>query len=106
MKQTSIEWFSHEVFKILNYQLEGNLPAIIAGLNMMEAKYKAIEMHKQEMASNCSQPVTDNHALEISDEEIEKSMRTYNITDFGQMAAYITGAKWYREKLKNADKKS
>lgn len=49
MKQTSIEWFSHEVFKILNYQLEGNIPAIIAGLNMMEAKYKALEMYKQEM---------------------------------------------------------
>jgi len=37
---------------------------------------------------------------EISDEEIKKSMREYNITDFGQMAAYITGAQWYREQLK------
>ena len=37
---------------------------------------------------------------EISDEEIAKSMSRYNITDFGQMAAYVTGAKWYREQLK------
>jgi hypothetical protein len=100
MKQTSIEWFSHEVFKILNYQLEGNIPAIIAGLNMMDAKYKAIEMHKEEMASNCSQPVTDNHPLEISEDDIQKSMRRYNITEFGQMAAYVTGAKWAIEQLK------
>lgn len=28
-------------------------------------------------------------------------MRRYNITDFGQMAAYVVGAKWYREQIKN-----
>jgi hypothetical protein len=101
MKQTSIEWFSHEVFKILNYQLEGNLPAIIAGLNMMEAKYKAIEMHKQEMASNCSQPVTDNHALKISEEEIEKAALNSELKrQHSRKYSFIQGAKWYREQLK------
>lgn len=106
MKQTSIEWFSYEVFKILNLQLEGKLPAIIAGLNMMDTKYKALEMYNNEMISNCSQSLTDNHALKISEDDIQKSMRRYNITEFGQMAAYVTGAKWVIEQLKNADKKS
>jgi hypothetical protein len=54
--------------------------------------------------SDISKMVEDSTVMlpqqEISDEEIEKSMRKYNITDFGQMAAYITGAKWYREQLK------
>jgi hypothetical protein len=40
---------------------------------------------------------------EISDEEIKKSMFRYNITDFGQMAAYITGAQWYKEQLKQSN---
>jgi hypothetical protein len=98
MKQTSIEWFSYEVFKILNLQLEGKLPAIIAGLNMMDAKYKALEMYKQETASNCSQPVTDNHVLEISDEEIEKEAS--GILWQEARETFKMGAKWYREQLK------
>ena len=104
MKQTSIEWFSHEVFKILNYQLEGNLPAIIAGLNMNEAKHKAIEMHKQEMASNCSQPVTDNHVLEISHKEIiEAAIKHSNlyVNKFTPRNAFYEGAIWFKEQLKN-----
>jgi hypothetical protein len=36
---------------------------------------------------------------EITDDEIKKCMLNYNITDFGQMAAFITGAKWAIEKL-------
>lgn len=38
--------------------------------------------------------------LEISDDEIKSSMRRYNIIDFGQMAAYVTGAKWVLEQIK------
>lgn len=44
--------------------------------------------------------VDTNKMVEISDDEIEKSMRKFNITDFGQMSAYVVGAKWYREQLK------
>lgn len=36
----------------------------------------------------------------ITDEEITKSARRYNITDFGQMSAYVVGAKWVIENLK------
>jgi hypothetical protein len=33
---------------------------------------QALEIEKKQMATNSSQPVTDTHTLEISDEEIEK----------------------------------
>jgi hypothetical protein len=46
---------------------------------------KAIEMHKQEM--------------EISDEEIEKATIDFDIRV--TRSAFIEGAKWYREQLKN-----
>jgi hypothetical protein len=60
---------------------------------------QALEMEKQEMATNSSQPVTDNHALEISDEEIEKA--AYNFCNLSMtLVAFIEGAKWYREQLK------
>ncbi|MEY4571427.1 MAG: hypothetical protein RLZ10_631 [Bacteroidota bacterium] len=72
---TSIEWLWEQIpFEFTSKR------------SAFEVLEQAKEMHKQEM--------------EISDEEIEKSMRRYNITDFGQMAAYVVGAKWYREKLK------
>ena len=67
----------------------------------------SMEYHKTlfkywiETNSNCSQAVTEIHALEISEDDIQKSMRRYNITEFGQMAAYVTGAKWAIEQLKN-----
>jgi len=63
---------------------------------IIKAKQEAAEQHRIVTLKNIKK-----HLLqEISDEEIKKSMREYNITDFGQMAAYITGAQWYREQLK------
>ena len=62
---------------------------------------KALEMEKQ---INSEKPnLSENpecSQAEISDEEIKKIMRSYNITDFGQMSAYVVGAKWVIEKLK------
>jgi hypothetical protein len=54
---------------------------------------KAKEMHKQEMATNCSQQ-------EISDEEIEEAGERL-VDDEYEFNAFIIGAKWYREQLKN-----
>ena len=108
MKQTSIE--------LLKQDLDAELKL---GTKMVVNWDMYIKMHKQEIidafelwrsgsgeqyyqetfVSKDSDEV-ELPKQEISDEEIEKSMRRYNITDFGQMAAYITGAKWYREQLK------
>ena len=57
-----------------------------------------------ETTSNCSQPVKDNHALEISDEEIEKEASRFLYKEPREY--FKMGIEWYREKLKNADKKS
>ena len=60
---------------------------------------QAKEMHKQEMASNCSQ-----HAQqEISDEEIEKANYTFKENDtyfIADKESFMAGARWYREQLK------
>jgi hypothetical protein len=104
MKQTSIEWFGHEVYKAIELHAEGKISATILGINIAEARHKAIEIYKTETASNCSQPVTDNHALEISDEETEKEASRFLYKEHREY--FKMGIKWYREKLKNADKKS
>jgi stress response protein SCP2 len=85
---TSIEWLDEQLqeYVIAVDHVANTMVIQISFEEYIDLKRQAKEMHKQEM--------------EISDEEIEKSMRRYNITDFGQMAAYVTGAKWYREKLK------
>ena len=84
MKQTSIE--------LLKQDLDAELKL---GTKMVVNWDMYIEMHKQEMTTNCSQQ-------EISDEEIEKfadeelgTIRTD--FDFG----VIQGMKWYREQLKH-----
>jgi hypothetical protein len=59
---------------------------------------QALEMENQQMATNSSQPVTDTHALEISDEEIEKAAELLGNNLFGSF--FIIGAKWYRKQLK------
>jgi hypothetical protein len=52
---------------------------------------QALEMEKQQMATNSSQ-------LEISDEEIEKAAELLGNNLFGSF--FISGAKWYRKQLK------
>lgn len=44
-----------------------------------------------------------NKIPELSDEEINKAIHKYHIMDFGQMAAFQCGAKWYREQLKSKE---
>ena len=66
--------------------------------------HKTLDKTWIETASNCSQPVTDNHVLEISDEEIEKEASRILWQEARE--TFKMGGKWYREKLKNADKKS
>jgi hypothetical protein len=46
---TSIQWFANEVYRAIDLQSEGKISATIAGIKIAEAKYKAKEMHKQEM---------------------------------------------------------
>ena len=55
---------------------------------------QAKEMHKQEMATNCSQQ-------EISDEEIKKAAIGMGIATSIATAYFIEGAQWYRRKLKS-----
>jgi hypothetical protein len=56
---------------------------------------------KKKMATNCSQPVKDNHALEISDEEIENEAKEWALGELiTSRDSFVLGAKWYREKLK------
>ena len=75
---TAVKWLEEQIIKEGNYKQKKMLMELFEQAKQIEKEY-----------------------IEISDDEIEKSMRRYNITDFGQMAAYITGVKWYREKLKN-----
>jgi hypothetical protein len=84
---TSIDWL---IKKIESFGIDTKF--------ISESINEAKEMHKQEMATNISQ-------LEILEDDINKIMRSYNITDFGQMAAFITGAKWAIEKLNDEAKK-
>lgn len=39
-----------------------------------------------------------------SDEVTNKTIRNYNINDFGQAAAFIAGAKWMKEQILNQNK--
>jgi hypothetical protein len=41
----------------------------------------------------------ESKQLEITDADIKKCMSRYNITDFGQMSAFVVGAKWVLEKI-------
>jgi len=104
MKQTSIEWLANEIYKSIELHSEGKMSATILGIRIAEAKHKGIQMYNEEMTSNCSQHVTDIHALEISDEEIEKEASSFLYKEHREY--FKMGIKWYREKLKNADKKS
>ena len=57
---------------------------------------KAIEMEKQQMATNSSQ-------LEISDEEIEnmaKAYHDYHMNKVSDKYTFTFACKWYREQLK------
>jgi hypothetical protein len=104
MKQTSIEFFANEVFNIIQLHSDGKISSVKSIVDIAEAKQTAKEIYEQEMSSNCSQHVTENHTLEISDEEIEKEASRILWQEARE--TFKMGAKWYREKLKNADKKS
>ena len=55
---------------------------------------QAKEIHKQQMATNCSQQ-------EISDEEILKAALECKFEDLDiSIGLFELGAKWYREQLK------
>jgi len=94
MKQTSIEWLEEKLKISFGVELTS-----LRGF-FVQAK----EMHKQEMASNCSQPVTDNHVLEISHKEIiEAAIKHSNlyVNKFTPRNAFYEGAIWFKEQLKN-----
>ncbi len=97
MKQTSIEWLIEEMMK------KGFFKESVTLTNIDHLQYKAEEMYKQETTSNCSQPVTEIHALEIPDEEIEKAAKEYDIknTIWGAKLVFVDAIKWYKEQLKN-----
>jgi len=80
---TSIEWLIDQL--IPEDQHEG----------IMDIIEDAKERHKQEMATNCSQ-------LEISDEEIYTGSIEYDNAAIYEtpIGHFISGAKWYREQLK------
>ena len=92
MKQTSIEFLADQL-KFTHKEAYNDLYEVIQ---------QAKEMHKQEMASNCSQ-------LEISDEEIEKAKESaWSDYEYQEGNLYSTtfsdgwkmAIKWYREQLK------
>ena len=91
---TSIEWLFNELWEAPKDKLTWH--SILK---------KAKEMHKQEMATNCSQQ-------EISDEEIEEGADKYypcDELDYGlkgmiisaKKGAWFDAIKWYREQLKS-----
>jgi hypothetical protein len=85
---TSIEWLEMQFEESHSYINE----------IFKETFEQAKEMHKQEMATNCSQQ-------EISDEEIKKGAIDYLIhikEEFTDLAitSFITGCVWYREQIK------
>ena len=85
-EQTAVDYLIKQISEILGpFKTEG-----MTDLLLVDAIQKAKQMEKEQ--------------TEISDEEIEKSMRRYNITDFGQMAAYVVGAKWMKEQILNQNK--
>lgn len=86
MKQTAVEWLIEQIKVDQKEQAFSEM----AWTKIFE---QAKEMEREKVASNCSQ-------VEVTDDEIQKSMFKYNITDFGQMAAYQVGAKWAIEKFK------
>ena len=82
---TSIEWLVEQINKHWDNK----------NINSDELIKQAKEMHKQEMATNCSQQ-------EISDEKIEKAAADYdNGVLYGPpLIHFEQGAFWYREQLK------
>ena len=77
---------------------------LISKLGISEITHKKLfeqakQMHKQEMATNCSQQ-------EISDEEIYTGSIEYDngATYETPIGHFISGAKWYREQLKQTKK--
>jgi hypothetical protein len=102
MKQTSIENFAGSIGVLYVQFMNGQINLNDFQLAFNNEYEQAKEMHKQEMASNCSQPVTDNHVLEISDEQIEKVALNFGLKrQHSRKYSFIQGAKWYREQLKN-----
>jgi hypothetical protein len=89
---TSIEWMIEEMMK------KGFFKESVTLTNIDHLQYKAEEMHKQEMDSNCSQ-------VEISDEEINNASKYYIQGNESyitvERAFFDMGAKWYRQQLKN-----
>jgi hypothetical protein len=116
MKQTSIEWLFDQIplewtikrsaFEVLQQAKEMHKQEIIDAHNegYMNISGQAEQYYQETFVSKGISHRGNSRSDEISDEEIKKSMRSYNITDFGQMAAYITGAQWYREQLKQPKK--
>jgi hypothetical protein len=105
MKQTSIEWLIEEILCEVDNDLDNKkeyVNAFVSGTDLSKYVNKAKEMHKEEMASNCSQ-------LEISDEEIEKAKESaWSDYEYQEGNLYSTtfkggwdlAIKWYREQLK------
>ena len=94
MKKSAVEWLVEQV----------NSDCLNSTFIRQELVDKAREMHEKEMATICSKLVTDNHDLEISDEEIDEESRKYFSNERFYMGierfAFKMGARWYREKLK------
>jgi hypothetical protein len=98
MEKSAVEWLVEQV----------NSDCLNSTFIRQDLVEKAREMHEKEMATICSKLVTDCKDLEISekpinleisDEEIENDAFERFITDSGRFG-FISGARWYREKLK------
>ena len=82
MKQTSIKWLIEEMMR------KGFFKESVTLTNIDHLQYKAEEMHKQEM--------------EISDEEIQKAAKEYDIksTIWKAKLVFMDAIEWYKDQLK------
>ena len=86
-KETAVDWLVEQYEKAFTLKVNNVMTSIIE---------QAKEMEQEQMATNCNQ-------LEISDEEIEDRAAEWMEEDWDLKTyyeAFIDGANWYREKLK------
>jgi hypothetical protein len=96
--QTSIQMIIEEIKRLSNLY-ENKIPSVL----LLDYLFK--EQQKQLIIEIMDLDAKDG-LYEISDEEIEKAAKKCRFEDLDiSVGSFELGAKWYREQLKNIDKK-
>lgn len=93
MKQTAVEWLIEQI-------KSDHIDKALNGLEWMKIFEQAKEMEREQMASNCSRVEISDAEIAISANQYCEKKPTFYEIQIEKNNAFIYGARWYREQLK------